>query len=35
MLQETKDDEEVEMLKDEKQELSQRIPELEEELKFC
>ena len=34
MLQETKDDEEVEMLKDEKQELSQRIPELEEELKF-
>ena len=34
MLQETKDDEEVEMLKDEKQELSQKIPELEEELKF-
>src|SRR5699024_12227568 len=34
MLQETKDEEEVEMLKDEKQELSQKIPELEEELKF-
>lgn len=34
MLQETKDDEEVEMLKDEKQELSQKIPELEDELKF-
>ena len=30
MLQETKDEEEVEMLKDEKQELSQKIPELEE-----
>ncbi|MEX6356666.1 peptide chain release factor 1 [Staphylococcus cohnii] len=34
MLQETKDEEEVEMLKDEKQKLSQKIPELEEELKF-
>ncbi|WP_145373138.1 peptide chain release factor 1 [Staphylococcus cohnii] len=34
MLQETKDEEEVEMLKDEKQELSQKFPELEEELKF-
>lgn len=34
MLQETKDEEEVEMLKDEKQEFSQKIPELEEELKF-